>query len=335
MDVEDRIKVFVQLGKWMESWSEDTFSEVVSRAGNENGWFTKESIQLAISGTVAYLKENQLRLWVGQYDFGPIKPMNVGLVMAGNIPLVGFHDLLCVLLSGHKAMVKTSSQDNYLMTKILQGLQDVSSELYSNVQLIERLNEAEAYIATGSDNSARYFQYYFGKKPYVIRQNRTSVAVLTGDESTEQLKALGKDIFTYFGLGCRNVSKVLVPEGYIFNEFFESIEEFGKALHHHKYQNNYDYNKSIYLVNRQLHLDNGFLLVTESKELVSPISVLYYETYSSQDDLHQNLEHNKEKIQCIVGASAEQIPFGEAQHPEVSDYADGVDTMKFLLSLKG
>ena len=257
--------------------------------------------------------------------------------MAGNIPAVGFQDALSVLVSGHILLAKPSSDDYVLIYAILNKLIDLEPAFEDYIRFVERLNDADAFIATGSDNTARYFHYYFAKKPHIIRKNRTSVAVLTGEETNEELRALGRDALQYFGLGCRNVSKLYVPEKYDFTRFYEAIQDMDKIyLHHHKYFNNYDYNKSILLVNRVPHFDNGFLLLTESEVLVSAISVLHYETYRSLEEVKEKLAIASEKIQCVVGNSNSGLPemvyFGETQKPGLLDYADSVDTMAFLAS---
>jgi len=236
-----------------------------------------------------------------------------------------------VLLSGHKALIKLSSSDTILMSNIIKKIIEIDTSISPQIELAERLNAADAFIATGSDNSSRYFEYYFGKKPSVIRKNRSSVAVLTGNESTQELRDFGTDIFQYFGLGCRNISKVFVPENYVFNTFFESIEYWNTIHIHHKFSNNYDYNKSIYLVNGEKHFDNGFLLVKPDKGLVSPLSVLFYEEYTDKDDLSAKLANHQNRLQCIVGSS--YIPFGQSQTPKIEEFADDVNTVEFLNNL--
>jgi hypothetical protein len=228
--------------------------------------------------------------------------------------------------------MKPSSQDNALMNFVVKKLIEIEPEFKTKIEIVERLNDADAFIGTGSDNSAKYFKYYFGKKPHIIRQNRSSIAILNGKETEQELNILGEDIFTYYGLGCRNVSKLLVPKNYDFIPLLDALKSQEAVGDHHKYRNNYDYNKSIYLVNSEPHLDTGFLLVRESSDAVSPISVLYYQQYASETELNSLLKVNQEKIQCIVGHN--YIPFGKAQMPELWDYADGVDTMDFLTNLK-
>ena len=327
----ERIKCFSILGERLKSLEEDQLEELYVMAQNGNSWFTKQSISCALEAIIRFLDIEELTRWTNQYDLNPILPRKVGVIAAGNIPLVGFHDILSVLISGHELMLKPSSDDTVLVKFIRQQLIDIDKRFDQSFSLVERLNTADAYIATGSDNSARYFQYYFKKKPNIIRANRTSVALLTGNETVEQLHALGKDIFLYYGLGCRNVSKLFVPKGYSFNELFEALGDYAYVGDHHKYRNNYDYNKSIYLVNREPHLDNGFLLLRESAEMVSPISVLFYEFYTDSSQLGARLTECSDKIQCIVGDG--YLTVGTAQCPSVDDYADGVDTLSFLQRL--
>lgn len=253
--------------------------------------------------------------------------------MAGNIPAVGFHDLMTVLISGNKACVKLSSADEVLMKWILKSLISIEPRFEDLIEIEEMLKGKNAYIATGSNNSGRYFNYYFGKYPSIIRRNRTSIAVLSGNETTEELQSLGKDIFQYFGLGCRNVSKIFIQSKEQLQHLLDSLEIFSGVMNHHKYLNNYDYNKSILLVNRENHLDSGFLLVRETEDLVSPISVLFYEIYADLDQLKTRLNLIKENIQCVVSNPnyfEGAVPFGKAQEPEVWDYADEVDTLLFL-----
>jgi hypothetical protein len=337
MILSERIAAFIQLGETIQNMDDETKEELYWRVQNGNSWFTEDYINSALEGIVIFLQKENLEKWIGAYDI-PEKtnPKSVGVMMAGNIPAVGFHDLLTVLISGNKACVKLSSSDTILMSWLINRLIEINPEFSELISIEEMLKGKDAYIATGSDNSARYFNYYFGKYPSVIRQNRTSIAVLTGEESPEDLKALGKDIFKYFGLGCRNVSKVYLKSENQLQQLLDNLEGFSFVANHHKYHNNYDYNKSIYLVNTEKHLDNGFLLVKESKELVSPISVLYYEIYESQEALSQTLAGLKDKIQCVVGnpeALEGAISFGNAQNPMPWDYADEVDTLQFLIDL--
>ncbi|MCR9065275.1 MAG: acyl-CoA reductase [Cytophagales bacterium] len=332
MTLENKIVIFSSLGDLLsDKKSENMRLEWAARAKNENAWFTEDNVMLAIENiSKCFLNEEKLRSFTKDLQKSNT-PKVVGIVAAGNIPFVGLHDLLCVLLAGHKAMIKLSSSDSVLMKLFIGKLIEIEPKFEEQIIIAERLNAADAYIATGSDNSARYFEYYFGKKPSIIRKNRSSIAVLDGSESTMDLRNLGNDIFRYFGLGCRNVSKLYVPHGYKFDTFFEAIEYWNTIQIHHKYNNNYDYNKSIYLVNGDKHLDNGFLLLKEDQRLVSPLAVVFSEEYKNKTELDQKLGLYKDKIQCIVGHS--YIPFGQSQTPQLKDYADGINTLEFLSSI--
>lgn len=332
MTLQERIEAFSRLGDKITHITDEELQEHSSRARQENAWFTPENVRHSLEGLAYLLQKEKLHQWLRPYgNLEPEVPRIVGIIMAGNIPLVGFHDLLCVLLAGHFAAIKTSSQDTYLVGMIIGWLVEAEPRFRKNLELRERLTDIDALIATGSDNTARHFEYYFRNHPKIIRKNRTSVAILDGSESPEDLKNLGKDIFWYFGLGCRNISKLFVPNQYDPKPFFEAIEEFAYIGDHHKYKNNYDYHKSILLVNRVDHLDNGFLLWNVNENLVSPLSVLYVETYDSPEEVTDRLSEHKDKLQCIV--SKKHIPFGKAQRPELWDYADHVDTLQFLKEL--
>jgi hypothetical protein len=336
MTLENRIEAFVELGRQLKSLTPEDRQVWARMAQSRNPWFDEENVSCALHGITQMLEEQYLREWLYPYHLKQVTPKKVGVVMAGNIPMVGFHDFLSVLMSGHYLLAKLSTDDQPLMRRLADMLVAIEPAFANQFEFVEMLKDADAIIATGSDNTARYFEYYFAKRPHIIRKNRTSIGVLTGHEEADDLKALGEDFFRYYGLGCRNVSKVFVPEGYTFDKFFVANEHRSKILDHHKYQNNYDYNKSILLVNREPHFDNGFMLVQPSTNMVSPISVLFYETFSSLTDLRQKLDSIKEKTQVIVSAHGwleGSIPFGEAQCPMLWDYADGVDTMAFLQKL--
>ncbi|GAB3646308.1 acyl-CoA reductase [Echinicola sediminis] len=337
MTFQERINAFIALGKRIEQLPADETEALAFRAENNNSWFTPDQVKLALHGLSQMLEEDALKGWLAKYDVkdNP-KSQKVGVMMAGNIPAVGFHDLMVVLLTGHEAHVKLSSSDQVLIKWLVKELVELAPDFKEKVVFEEMLKGKDAYIATGSDNSARYFDYYFSKYPSVIRKNRTSVAVFDGTETEEDYRELAKDVFQYFGLGCRNVSKVFLPDEEQIKQFLNAIEGYHFVLSHHKYLNNYDYNKSIYLVNGDVHLDNGFLLCRKSEELVSPIAVLYYEVYSEKKALEAKLESQAEKIQCIVskgGWYPSSFTFGQAQCPGVADYADHVDTVKFLMGL--
>ncbi|MBD1366411.1 acyl-CoA reductase [Mucilaginibacter sp. ZT4R22] len=337
LEIKSIVDTFSELGKRLAT-PDEALMEVINTERQHNAWFTPESVLEAVKANGEMLNTTDLTKWLGTYSIAEGKNKKVGLVLAGNIPLVGFHDVLCVLVSGNHALIKASSQDARLIKYVLNLLVEIDPSYQDKFSFVERLVDFDAIIATGSNNTSRYFEYYFAKVPNIIRKNRNSVALLTGDETTEQLHDLGRDIFDYYGLGCRNVSKVFVPEGYVFNKFFESIEDFNPIINHHKYNNNYDYNKSIYLVNRDEHLDNGFLLLKQDERLVSPLAVLFYATYSDLSSIQKQLTEQSEQLQCIVTTAPLQtknqvVTFGHSQHPQLWDYADGVDTMEFLANL--
>ncbi|MCR9252872.1 MAG: acyl-CoA reductase [bacterium] len=340
MNLQERLSSFIQLGEKIDSLTSTETQILCENANRQNKWFTEESVTSALKGISKFLKKEVLDQWLSKYQFDQNDQKHVGIVMAGNIPMVGFHDLMCVLLSGHKGDIKPSSDDVFLIKTVSQWLSDINPQFQDLILFPDSLKDSDAIIATGSDNTARYFEHYFGGKPNIIRKNRTSVGVLDGNETEEELKSLGEDIFKYFGLGCRNVSKLFYPKGFDITRIFPSFEPFEPIIHHHKYRNNYDYNKSILLVNKEPHLDTGFLLTKEDEQFVSPISMIYTQSYNDLAELESTINQNAEKIQCIVGGEAiqntslEVFNFGEAQYPEVWDYADGVDTMKFLTELK-
>ena len=334
MDIQRRIKAFARLGDFIRNISQEELQTLTENARNQNAWFTPASVEFALRSIGENMTEESLKNWVKNYKLSSVSK-TVALVLAGNIPLVGFHDLLAVLISGHKALLKLSSKDQYLMDYLIRKITAIDGALGERIHLTERLKNFDAVIATGSDNTSRYFEYYFGKYPHIIRKNRTSVAILNGDESDDELTALGNDVFMYFGLGCRNVSKVYVPENYTFDKMFVSWESYKDIIHHHKYCNNYDYQKSILLVNMEKFLDNGFVLLQPSDRIVSPISVVYYEHYKDKAHLSAMLQKVGEKIQVVVGHSLPaSIAFGHAQFPGLQDYADNADTLHFLGELK-
>ncbi len=341
------IKGFTQLGALMrsiggnEEWSDfslgitsDEYEEIqnlVIHERNNNPWFTEENVRKNILAIGVMLQEESLRNWVSGYEY-TLNPKRVAVIMAGNIPMVGFHDFMSVLLSGNAIIAKLSSDDKNLLPVFAKHLVEFVPGLNDRISFTEgRINEMDAVIATGSDNSLKYFEQYFGKYPHIFRKNRTSLAVLTGDESKEELIRLGADIFTYFGLGCRNVTHLMMPEGFDLNRFFEAIVDYGDVIHHHKYANNYDYNKAIYLMNKHELLDNNFVLLKESEDLFSPLAMINYHYYTNKEEVNEYIRSHEDSIQCIVGK--EFTPFGEAQCPALDDYADGVDTMNWLQKL--
>lgn len=336
MTLEQRKTAFKSLGSYLQS-PDGALKHLIKTAHLSNGWFTAEETAKAVKGIATMLNEEDLDLWLN-LETTDNQPKTIGLVLAGNIPLVGFHDILTVLASGHKALIKSSSQDKHLIPHLVNKLIEFEPEFIHQIEFTERLEGFDAVIATGSNNTSRYFEYYFGKVPHIIRKNRNSIAVLNGKETKEELYSLGRDILDFFGLGCRNVSKLFVPEDYNFSTFFESIEIHKNVVNHHKYCNNYDYNKSIYLINREKHLDNGFLLVKQDERLTSPLAVLFYEEYTSLSSLEERIAPLSEQIQCIVTGESlalenQQVGFGESQQPKLWDYADGINTLEFLRSL--
>ncbi|GAB2967954.1 acyl-CoA reductase [Hymenobacter coalescens] len=333
----ERLAAFIRLGQRLRTLSDDELLSLAFRARNHNPWFDEPNVRDAVAGVAHLLDAEPLTAWAARYPAEPQgEPRRVGVVMAGNIPLVGFHDLLCVLLSGHTLLAKLSKDDNILLRWVGAQLLELEPRFAERLRFVEMLRDADAFIATGSDNTARYFEYYFSKKPHLIRRNRSSVGVIAGLEPREELAKFGADIFRYYGLGCRNVSKLLVPAGYDFTPFLDAMQPWEQVDNHNRYHNNYDYQKSLLLVNRVPHLDNGFMLVTESMQLVSPISVLHYSEYQGEDDLRQQLADIADKTQIIVSVNGwypDSVPAGLAQQPGVGDYADGVDTMAFLTAL--
>ncbi len=345
----DKMKAFVALGTFLSQFSEnsstrkaavlhndlffDGFEDLIQLSQSHNGWYTPEQVYFAIQSWAEALTEENLNTWLAAYDLKSVAPKTVGLILAGNIPLVGFHDFLSVLISGHKVLVKTSSNDQHLLPFLANYLIAVVPELKDSITFIEgKLENFDAVIATGSNNTARYFEYYFKDKPSIIRKSRNSIAVLDGQETKEQLIALGDDIFRYFGLGCRNVSKLFVPKGYDFKAFFEAIFEYQDVIHYEKYANNYDYNKAVFLMSNFKLLDNGFLTIKEDMSHASPISSVFYEYYENLDEVQIRLIADQEIIQCVVSNELvkNSIPFGTTQKPKLWDYADNIDTIDFL-----
>jgi hypothetical protein len=343
---------FIELGRFLNQFSIDNnhknenvlcndayfdpFIELIHLSQSHNGWFTPEQVYFAVQSWAKALHEDNLDKWLSTYDLLEVKPKTVGLILAGNIPLVGFHDFLSVLISGHNVLVKTSSNDQHLIQFLSNYLITIEPKLSECIKFTDgKLENFDAVIATGSNNTARYFEYYFKEKPSIIRKNRNSVAVLNGNETVEDLVNLGEDIFRYFGLGCRNVSKLFVPKHYNFDAFFKAIYEYKDVIYYEKYSNNYDYNKAVFLMSNFKLLDNEFLTLKEDSSYCSPISSIFYEYYDDIADLQKRLESESDQIQCIVSNNLipNSVSFGKTQKPELWDYADNVDTLKFLLNL--
>jgi hypothetical protein len=337
MNLPYRINLLTRLGEYILSKdgspAAEEWEEAKEKASRENSWFIPEFVERA-SATIgrSLLQKDILEKWVSRYQLPQINssPKSVGIVMAGNIPLVGFHDFLCVFISGHKALIKPSSKDETLIKHLVAKLTEWSPDVNEWVGFADMLKNCDAYIATGSNNSAGYFEYYFKKYPHVIRRNRTSVAILTGEESKEDLIKLADDVYLYFGLGCRNVTKIYVPRDYDFIPLLRAFDKYNYLADSHKYKNNYDYNLAIQLLNKKMYMSNPSILLVEDVSLFSPISQLNYEFYDDREQLTTALEENK-NIQCIAGSG--RVPFGQTQQPAIHDYADGVDTLQFLASL--
>ncbi|WP_347158240.1 acyl-CoA reductase [Pontibacter chitinilyticus] len=339
MILENRIEAFVELGKQLQRLTSEERKDWARLAQSRNPWFDEANVSSAIDGIILLLEEQYLREWLYPYHLKQVTPKKVGVVLAGNMPLVGFHDFMAVLISGHYLLAKLNNDDEVLMRRLANMLIAIEPAFANRFEFADLLKDADAMIATltiGSDSSVRYFEHYFANRPHIIRKQRTSIGVLTGHEEADDLRALGEDIFRYYGLGSRSVSKVLVPEGYTFDKLFEANAPYISLLDQHRYQNNYDYNKSLLLVNRVPHFDNGFMLVQQSEAMISPISVLFYDTFTSLADLRQKLAAVKDQVQCIVSAHGwleGSIPFGQTPRPMVWDYADGIDTLAFLQQL--
>ncbi|KAF2081573.1 acyl-CoA reductase [Flavobacterium sharifuzzamanii] len=355
MTLETKKSVFVELGKFLSQFSEDAsaqksdvlyndiffddFNNLIHLSQSHNGWYTPEQVYFSIQSWADALTKENIDKWLSAYkiDENNENPKTVALILAGNIPLVGFHDFLSVLITGNRALIKTSSNDQHLLPFLAKYLIAVDENFKDKITFVEgKLENFDAVIATGSNNTARYFEYYFKDKPSIIRKNRNSAAILTGKETTEELEALGEDIFRYFGLGCRNVSKLFIPKDYSFEAFFQAIFKYQDVIHYEKYANNYDYNKAVFLMSNFKLLDNGFLTLKEDSSYASPISSVFYEYYENLEELEKRLQEDTDQIQCIVSTNliANSTAFGETQKPQLWDYADNVDTITFLLTTK-
>lgn len=355
MELENRIEAFARLGEFLRQFEisgsnvQDTnrlntkyfkrFESAIREANHYNPWFIEKFVRQAVTGIGRSLEKFKLQKWIEQYPElkNTRKKISAGVVMAGNIPMVGFHDFLSVLISGNKFTGKLSSKDNILLPLIADVLMEIDPAFRDSIQFTnQNISDYDVIIATGSANAARYFDYYFGNSPNIIRKNRNSVAILDGTETKRELQLLGDDIFRYFGLGCRSVSKLYIPAGYDLNLFLSAIEPFVLLINHPKYDNNYKYNRSILLMNKIKHKDNGFVLLKEDESIASPVGVLHYQYYNKKELLKSHFEDNRDSIQCIVSGNTDfnSIPPGKAQNPEVWEYADNIDTIEFLLSNK-
>lgn len=343
---------FVELGKFLSQFSLEnnqqneqvkyndlffnSFVDLIALSQSHNNWFTPENVHFSISSWSDALTENNLNQWLSAYNFIEKEPKNVGLILAGNIPLVGFHDFLSVLISGNNVLVKTSSKDDYLIKFLAKYLIVLDNRFNEKITFVEgKLENYDAVIATGSNNTARYFEYYFKDKPSIIRKSRNSVAVLTGKETSEEMTLLSEDVFRYFGLGCRNVSKIFVPKNYNFDAFFNGMYAQKDVIYYEKYANNYDYNKAVFLMSNFQLLDNEFLTIKEDTSHASPISSVFYEYYEDVNEVKARIQQDAERIQCVVsnGIIENSVYFGNTQKPNLWDYADNVDTLDFLNNL--
>ncbi len=345
MTLHARLELLTELGHYLRSGGDEDLATAVRQSYFENRWFTPENTQLALHSIAeTFLDREKLSAWAARYamedHLHPEK--SVALIMAGNIPLVGFHDWLCVFVAGHRAKIKLSTKDKYLLPLLVKKMGDWDFESWEYTEFLledDRLRNFDAVIATGSNNSARYFEQYFSKYPHIIRRNRNGIAVLNGQETLAELYALGRDIFTYFGLGCRNISKLYVPHGYHFDTLLEALHEYREIVNHDKYKNNFDYTLTLWLLNQIPYMNNGCLLLKEDSSLQARIASVHYEYYDDLAELDNLLEVHKEEIQCVVGHGSLQftqmIPFGTSQEPGLTDYPDGVDVMEFLTTSVG
>jgi len=353
MNLSQRIEAFAKLGDFFKQFSTlkiernenaafnpilfDAFNMQINRASEFNGWFTQENVLKAFESWSEALTIENLEKWTSIYKIEEnVTPKNIAIIMAGNIPLVGFHDFLTVLLSGNNALVKLSSNDKHFLPLIAKFLEYYHPYFKNKITFTEKkLTGFDAVIATGSNNTKRYFEYYFGKYPAIIRNSKNSAAIITGNETKKELEALGHDIFQYFGLGCRSVSKIFVPENYNFDLLFNALYKFNEIINVKKYENNYDYNKAIYLMSLFKIQDNGFVMLKEDPSYASPIATVFYEFYDSYEILLKKLEADKDAIQCIVCNENDLnfVKFGQTQQPKLWDYADDIDTFQFLLNI--
>jgi hypothetical protein len=334
MNLQERIDLLVEMGDYMLS-DDPAWHAAREKASQENGWFVQPFIQLALENIAnGFLKREQLEAFANKYQVGqdPGEPKNIGLVPAGNIPLVGFHDIMCIFLSGNYALIKPSSKDDTLIRHLVTVFTERYPEAVPYLQLRERLKDCDAYIATGSNNSSRYFDFYFGRYPHIIRKNRTSAAIITGKESPEELEKLADDICQYFGLGCRNVTKLYVPENYDFIPLLNALNKYDWLEDHNKYKNNYDHQLALHILNNNYYMTNGSVLLLENPSLFAPVSQLNYSFYKDKKQVESELAGNDD-LQCLVGQ--DYLPLGRAQCPSIDSFADGVDTMEFLNALRG
>ncbi|MCY0968543.1 acyl-CoA reductase [Chryseobacterium wangxinyae] len=341
MNIEKQVLGLIKLSEYIKAYLlkdyedyneyDSEFEMILKKSEIENPWFTMDNQKFALKQWSDLLTKDNINSWLSSYS--PSKTTKkVGLILAGNIPLVGLHDVISVIVSNHIPLIKLSSKDKQMLPFLLKKWKEFSDNEVE-YEFVERLVDFDAVIATGSNNTARYLEFYFKNHLSIIRKNRTSVAVIKGDETEEELKLLAQDIFRYFGLGCRNVTRLFIPEDFVIDRVFESFIDFKEIINHNKYANNYDYNRAVYLLNQDKFWDNNFVMLKEDEKLFSPLSVIHFSRYSSLDDVKNFINENEENIQCVVGKNdlgIETVNFGEAQNPGLDTYADNVDTMQFL-----
>ena len=339
IDLNFKINILNELGDYISKILKNDppliLDNLINSSLNNNRWFDEKSIIYSLKAWSKILKKDLIKKWTYKYEINSFKnKKTIALILPGNIPLVGFHDILCLWILGYNGVIKLSSKDNVLIPFLSNYLEE-KSNIKSFIYKDSIIKNFDAVIATGSNNTSIYFEYYFSKYPNIIRKNRTSIAVLDGNETEIDLKNLAKDILLYYGLGCRNVSKIYIPKEFDLNKIFKGMESFSYIIKNSKYANNYDYNKSILLINQDEFLDNGFFILKESSKIAAPISCAFYEYYNNKKDLDNKIIEIKANLQCIVGESRiiKGIPFGSSQNPSLEDYADNIDTIKFLMNI--
>lgn len=327
----------IELGKELKAYTNNLlddrlsleYDEVIARAEINNPWFIKTFVLQALGVWADALTENGVDKWLKSYPQGKTAK-NISVIGAGNIPLVAFHDCISVLASGHNLWLKCSTDDEILLPFIINRLLSFEKSLENSLELkTQGLQKADALIATGSNNSARYFEYYFRHMPMILRKNRSSVAVITDEVSNETLESLADDMFSYFGKGCRSVGKLFVPENFNIQRVFENSVKYSYFKNHNKYVNNFDYHRAIYLMNQDKFLENDFFVIRESDKMHAPVGVCFYERYSDLDKVKEKVNALSDELQVISGLD-ESAAIGCNQMTTLLDYADGVDTMEFL-----
>jgi hypothetical protein len=332
MNLQERCEVLIRLGDYMRG-DDEAWHATKDKGHRENAWFIPEFIEVAVHHIAdRFLRPEELARFVTAYKLPAenASPKEVGLVLAGNIPLVGFHDIMCTFLSGHRARIKLSSKDDVLTRHVVEKLAEWSTGEPAALLMENLLKNCDAYIATGSNNTSRYFEHYFQKYAHIIRRNRTSVAILTGTETPGELEKLADDICQFFGLGCRNVTQLHVPKDYDFVPLLRALDKYDYFINHNKYKNNYDHNLSMHILNNQYYMTNGSVLLIENESPFAPISQVHYRFYNNKEEAEAALAGHAD-IQCVTGIG--HTPFGNAQCPAVDTFADGVDTMAFLAAL--